>query len=295
MLLTRRNLFRACGVAGAATLLPGTAAAEPDGWFGWLRANRRHVAAVLDDGRGGRVVHRPHERQPLASVRHVEHLAAYAASGLGPRERVRVADWEQYFLGLDGGAHQAALRALGIASTNGVTADEPQRFVTVEQLVSVVVRHGDYAAGDWLRQRLGVAVPAFSTEVLRLVLGRAVEVERYLGDPRLRLEVLGRFPDVPKAYEGRRSWARGTWAGTAAEVHRALTGASLDDPVVGSLPGVVAVGVGVRREDGRVGGAVVLTREVDEAWSARAEELAGLVRTALVEPAVLREFQVSLS
>ena len=287
MLLTRRHLFRACGMAGAAAVLPGFASA--DDWLGWLRANREHVAVVLDDGRGGRVAHRVHERQPLAAVRYVAHWAAYAGSGVGADERVRVGDWEQYRVGLDGGAHRESLRALGLQCSNGVTADDPRRFVTVGELVSVMVRHGDCAAGDWLGRRLGVAVPAFSAEVLRLVLGRSVEVERYLGDPRLQLEVLGRRSDVPRTYEGRRSWARGTWAGTAAEVSRALAGVSVG-PVVGLLPGIVAVACGVREAS-----AVVLAREVDEAWFARADELVRLVRKALVEPAVLREFQVSLS
>jgi hypothetical protein len=44
-----------------------------------------------------------------------------------------------------------------------------------------------------------------------------------------------------------------------------------------------------------VGSAAVLTREVDEAWYARAGELVGLVHKALVEPAVLREFHMTLS
>ncbi|TQM80383.1 hypothetical protein FHX81_2712 [Saccharothrix saharensis] len=283
MLLTRRHLFRACGVAGAVTVLPGVAS---ESWFDWMRANRRHVAVVLD-GRGGRVAHRPHERQPLAAVRVLSHLAAYAGGGVAADERVRVREWEQYHLGFDGGAHQAALRALGLTSTNGVVADEPQRFVTVGELVSVMVRHGDLAAGDWLGRRLGVAVPAFAAEVLRLVLGRSVEVERYVDDPRLRLEVLGRFPDVTD--EKRRSWALGTWAGTAAEVNR-MCRKVLDGVVVGVLPGIVAVGLNVPE-----GSAAVLVEEVDEGWQARAGELAGLARRALVEAAVLREFQVGLS
>ncbi|KOX20221.1 hypothetical protein ADK67_30590 [Saccharothrix sp. NRRL B-16348] len=273
-----------------ATLAP---TAAPDDWFGWLRANRQHVAVVLDDGRGGRVAHRPHERQPLASVRVVAHLAKYAEGVVEPDERVRVADWEQYRVGHDGGAHSASLRELGLACSNGVTADDPRRFVTVGELVAVMVRHGDGAAGDWLRGRLGVAVPAFSTEVLRLVLGRSVEVERYVRDPRLRLEVLGKSADV--THEGRRSWARGTWAGTAAEVNRAcraLAGVLIEGT---GLPGIVTVACSVRWDDGRVGSAAVLTREVDEAWHARAGELVRLVRTALAEPAVLREFHVSLS
>ncbi|MCE6997743.1 hypothetical protein LZG04_23500 [Saccharothrix sp. S26] len=283
MLLTRRHLFRACGMAGAATLVSG--AGWPDDWFGWLRAHRQHVAVVFD----GRFAHRAHERQPLAALRHVVHRAAYAEGRVEPDERVRVGEWEQYHVGMDGGAHLAALKALGLRCSNGVKADDPRGSVTAGELVSVMLRHGDFAAGDWLARRLGLAVPSFAGEVLRLVLGRAVEVERYLDDPRLRLEVLGRMTDVPRTYEGRRSWARGTWAGTAAEVSRALAGTP-GGPVVGVLPGVVTVGVSTRE-----GTAVVLAREVDEAWSARVGELVELVRTALVEPAALREFHVSLS
>ncbi|GAB2970634.1 serine hydrolase [Saccharothrix stipae] len=328
MPLTRRHLFRTCGAAGAATLLPAVpanATAQPDDWLAWFRANPRHVAVALDDGRGGRVAHRPHERQPLASAVQVVHLAAYAEAvetGLArPDEEVRVGAWEQYYLGLDGGAHQASLRALGIPSTNGVTADDPHRVVTLDDLASVMIRHGDNAAADFLRHRLGAVawpgleVPEILAEVLHLVLGRPVDVRRYLRDPRLQLEVIGRFPDIPKTYEGQRPWARGTWAGTAAalnQAHRAMTAVPLArthlerrqplPPGVagigfkgGSLPGIVTVGFGVRWEDGRVGSAAVLIREVDEAWSARADDLVRLVQKALVEPAVLREFHVTLS
>lgn len=328
MLLTRRHLFRACGVAGVATLLPAAGAnAAPDDWLGWLRANRRHVAVVLDDGRGGRIAHRSHERQPLASAVKVAHVVAYAKGverGLvRPDEKVRVGDWEQYYLGLDGGAHQAALRALDIPFSNGVTADDPRRFVRLDELVAVMVRHRDNAAADFVRQRVGegpvrdtgLEAPEILAEWLHLVLGRRVDVRDYLRDPRLRLEVLGKFPDVPKSYQAQRAWARGTWTGTAAAVdraHRAAASAPLarghlerGNPVPpgvvgvgvkgGSLPGIVTVGCSVRWEDGRVGSAAVLTREVDEAWHARSDELARLVRTALVEPDVLREFHLSLS
>ncbi|MEU4764562.1 serine hydrolase [Actinosynnema sp. NPDC023794] len=333
MPLTRRHLFRACGVAGAATLLPAAGAnAAPDDWLGWFRANRQHVAVALDDGRGGRIAHRAHERQPLASAVKVVHLAAYAKGverGLvRPDEKVRVGDWEQYYLGLDGGAHQAALRALDIPFSNGVTADDPRRFVRLDELVGVMIRHSDNAATDFVRYRVGeglirataaqwpkLEVPEILAEWLRFVLGRRVGVQQYLRDPRLRLEVLGKFPDVPKTYEAQRAWARSTWTGTAAAVERAHresasvplarghleSGNPVGPGVVGvgfkggSLPGIVTVGFSVRWEDGRVGSAAVLTREVDEAWHGRSGELVRLVRTALVEPDVLREFQVSLS
>lgn len=350
MLLTRRHLLLTCGVAGAAALLPvrpaGAApspdAARPDDWPAWFRANPRHVALVVDDGRGGRVSHRAHERQPLASAVKVVHLAAYAkaveAGLVRPDDKVRVREWEQYYLGLDGGAHQASLRHLGIPFSNGVTADDPNRYVTLDDLAAVMIRFSDNAAADFLRHRLGdglvhataarwpvLRVPEILAEVLHLVLGRRVDPQRYLRDPQLQLEVIGRFPDVPKTYEGQRPWARGTWSGTAAglnRAHRALTavpiarghlehghlghghlehGHELPPGVAGigfkggSLPGIITVGFGVRWADGRVGSAAVLVKEVDEQRFGTAGDLVASVLDALLEPAVLRRFQVSLS
>ncbi|WP_158840497.1 serine hydrolase [Saccharothrix deserti] len=335
MLLTRRRLFLTCGAAGAAALLPAapaTATAQPDDWLAWFRANRQHVAVALDDGRGGRVSHRAHERQPLASAVKVVHLAAYAKAVetgvVRPDEKVRVGEWEQYYLGLDGGAHQASLRSLGIPFSNGVTADDPRRFVTLDDLAAVMIRYSDNAATDFLRYRLGeglinataarwptLQVPEILAEVLHFVLGRRVSVRQYLRDPRLQLEVIGKFPDIPTTYEGQRPWARGTWSGTAAALnraHRAMTdvpvarthlehGHALPPGVAGigfkggSLPGIITVGFSVRWADGRVGSAAVLTKEVDEQRFGTAAELVELTRNALLEPAVLRRFQVTLS
>lgn len=338
MLLTRRHLFVTCGAAGAAALLPVAPAgakgstAEPDDWPAWFRANPQHVAVALDDGRGGRVAHRAHERQPLASAIKVVHMAAYAKAvetGLArPDEKVRVREWEQYYLGMDGGAHPAALRHLGIPSANGVTADDPNRFVTLDDLAAVMIRYSDNAAADFLRYRLGTGllhataarqpaleIPEILGELLHFVLGRKVDVQRYLRDPQLQLEVIGKFPDLPNTYEGQRPWARGTWSGTAAALnraHRDMTdvpiarahlerGHDLPPGVVGvgfkggSLAGIVTVGYSVRWADGRVGSAAVLTKEVDEQRFADAGALVKLVLNALLEPAVLREFQVSLS
>jgi hypothetical protein len=337
VLLTRRRLLYAGGVAGVSTLLPAvpaTATAEPDDWLAWFRANRQHVAVALDDGRGGRLWHRADERQPLASAIKVVHLAAYAkaveAGPVRPDAKVRVGEWEQYYLGLDGGAHQESLRHLGIPFSNGATADDPNRYVTLDDLAAVMIRYSDNAAADYLRFRLGegllhaaaarhgwptAPVPEILGEVLHLILGRRVSVREYLRDPQLQLEVIGRFPDVPKTYDGQRPWARGTWAGTAAglnRAHRSLTGVPIarghlehgHRPPVGvagvgfkggSLAGIVTVGFGVRWDDGRVGSAAVLTQEVDEPRFGSTGELVGFVLRALLEPAVLREFQVSLS
>ncbi|MEU4802556.1 hypothetical protein [Actinosynnema sp. NPDC023587] len=337
MLLTRRHLLSACGVAGSALLLPSSPAAadpDPDDWLGWLRANRRHVAAVLDDGRGGRLAHRPHERQPLAAAVRAVHLAGYDLAVRGgqadPGERVRVGDWEKYHLGMDDGAHREALRALDLKSTNGLTADDPNATVTLDDLVAVAARHGDHAALDHLRDRLGertlrtaairggwpdAPVPSLLGEWLRLVLGRAVDVQRYLADPQLQLEVIGRLPNVPKSYAGQRPFTRTTSRSTAAGLHRLLRaldgfpralahlehGRTGPDGVAGigftggALPGVLTLGLRVRWRDGRVGTAAVLVEEVDDHRSGTAPALVELVLDALLDPAAPGRFQVSLS
>ncbi|CCH28917.1 serine hydrolase [Actinosynnema sp. NPDC047251] len=343
MLLTRRHLLSACGVAGGTLLLPALPAAAdpgPDDWLGWLRANRGHVAAVFDDGRGGRLAHRPHEPQPLASAVHAVHLAGYDLAvrrgTADPGERVRLGDWERYCLASDGGAHQRALAALNLKSSNGVTADDPNATVALDDLAAVAARYGDDAAADHLRHRLGeptlrtaairagwpdAPIPSLLGHRLREVLGREVDVRRYLTDPRLQLEVIGRLPDVPRTYGGQRPFARTTWRGTAAglhRLHRALDrfpralehlehqghregGRTAPAGVAGiavrggSLPGVLTVGCRVRWYDGRVAAAALLVEEVDEARYARAAELVDLVLDALLDPAALGVFQVSLS
>ncbi|GGP41612.1 serine hydrolase [Saccharothrix coeruleofusca] len=338
MPITRRRLLTACGAAGASLLLPAAPAlaaprgAAPDDWLGWFRAHPRDVAVVLDDGRGGRVAHRPHEPQPLASAVKVVHLAGYELAGLDPEERVRVGDWERYYLPLDGGAHPAALAELGIPATNGMTADDPNHEVRLDDLVAAMIRHSDNAAADYLRHRLGEAplraaaarcgwpdapAPWILGDMLRLVLGRPVSVERYVRDPQLQLEVIGRFPDIPATYQGQVPWARTTWRGTAAglhKTHRAIAGGrfprarahleagrQLPDGVAGiglkggSLAGVLTLGCAVRWADGRVGSAAVLVQEVDEERFAAVGELFDLVLRALLEQAALREFQVVLS
>ncbi|NUT92155.1 MAG: hypothetical protein HOY78_08995 [Saccharothrix sp.] len=300
MPLTRRTLLTACGAAGGTLLLPRTAVAAE--WPSWLRDHRRHMAFVLDDGRGGKVAHRPHEPQPLASTVHLLHLAGYAravAEGrVDPAERVRVGEWEGY-LGPNRSAHRAALRHLGVKATNAV-ADDPHAVVTLDDLAAVMTRFDDHAAADLLRARLDLPVPSPLGEWLRSVLGRSVDPARYPADPRLRLEVLGRSPDGP---------ADATIRGTAAEVHRLLRNPlpHLDDRQdlppgvaalgvkVGTLPGVVTAAVRVRWEDGRVGTGVVLAREVPERRFTDAMGLPGIVRSALLDPAALREFHVGLT
>ncbi|WP_431970150.1 serine hydrolase [Nocardia sp. bgisy134] len=75
-------------------------------------------------------------------------LAAYAravATGaLDPQERIAVTDWERWYLpGTDGGAHDTARTRL------------PGDTVTLDQMVSAMIRESDNAAPDYPRDRLG--------------------------------------------------------------------------------------------------------------------------------------------
>jgi hypothetical protein len=351
VLLNRRQVLTAAGVAGASMLIgAGRAAAEPKGWLGWISANREHVGAVLDDGRGGRLGHRAHQEQVLASAIKVVHAAGYALAVERGRveatEQVRVGDWEKYYLGLDGGAHQSALTELGIPFSNGFTADDPDRLVTLDDLVKAAVLHSDNAATDFVRTRVGDATlraaavrcgwPSADTrsiagEVLMLILPERAPADpaqrkrvgdelaaRALHDTNLQLEIIGRFPQIPTTYDGQRPWARQTWRGSAAglhRIHRSIAGgrfplarthlerAYAGSPPKGvraigfkggSLPGALTVAFTVRWEDGRVGTGVLLAEEVDEQMSTQAGELVDLVLNALLDPAALRELRGSL-
>lgn len=285
MPLTRRALLTACG---GTLLLPAVASARDE-------SPRPGVSVVVDDGRGGRFARRAHEPRPLGSAVKVVHLAGYARAvaqgSLSPSERVRVAEWERFGSPPDG--HGDSLRHLGIGSTNGVVADDPRAFVTLADLAEVLTRFDDHAAADYLRSRLGEAhlrttaarlgwpdapVASLLGERLHHVLGRPVDPSRYLTDPQLRLEVLGRSRAVPP----RRPSARGT----AADLHRLLR--NLDHPLdIGGS----AVALRIHHDDGRVGTAVVLADEDFPEFA----DLAALVRSALLDPAVLRGFQVTVT
>lgn len=298
MHLTRRALLTAC--AGT-LLLPAVATASP----------RKQIAFVLDDGRGGRFSHRPHALLPLTSAVRVVHLAAYGravAEGLiSPGQRVPVHEWERYSTG----PHSASLRHLGIKSTNGVVADDPHATVTLDDLAAVMTLFDDHAAADHLRALLGepylkavaarlgwpdAPTPSFLAEWLQLTLGRPVDPAQYLTDPRLQLEAIGRSPTAPTS---RRPLAHGT----AADLHRLLRnldpaavrhleGPQDSDVVVGelvdSMAGAITVAVRVRWADGRLGTGVALAQE----WSG---DLPALVRSALLDPAALRGFQVAVT
>lgn len=104
---------------------------------------------------------------------------------------IRVGDWEQYYLGLDGGAHQKALRALDIAYRDGVRADEQNLMVPVESVRRAALEFGDHAAADVLRDRFQLDSPSMLGRGLKLVLGQDGLERRYLDDPALQLRYIG--------------------------------------------------------------------------------------------------------
>ncbi|WP_434448463.1 hypothetical protein [Lentzea sp. E54] len=104
---------------------------------------------------------------------------------------IQVGEWERYYLGLDGGAHQKALGALGIAHRDGVRADEQYLMVPVESVRRAALEFGDHAAADVLRDRFGLDSPSMLGRGLKVVLGQNGLEKRYLDDPGLQLRYIG--------------------------------------------------------------------------------------------------------
>ncbi|WP_309139076.1 serine hydrolase [Nocardia cyriacigeorgica] len=127
---------------------PAAGVATADEWLGRVHADPANISLAIDDGQGHTIERRADDQQPIASAVKVVSLAAYAravaAGALDPHEPVPVSDWERWYLpGTDGGAHPAARARL-----TGET-------VTLDQLVSTMIRESDNAAPDYLRHRLG--------------------------------------------------------------------------------------------------------------------------------------------
>ena len=127
----------------------------------------------------------------LASSLPVGGAAAVAAPARMWSGEIQVGDWEQYYLGLDGGAHHKALSALGIAHRDGVRADEQYLMVPVESVRRAALEFGDHAAADVLRDRFGLDSPSMLGRGLKLVLGQDGLERRYLEDPALQLRYIG--------------------------------------------------------------------------------------------------------
>lgn len=106
------------------------------------------------------IQHQPRKETPLASMKKVVVLAAYAhevsEGNLDPEEGVRVSEWERYYLpNTDGGAHPDALRKLGLETEENGAASGSRAEVEVSDLAQAMIRSSDNAATDYLITRLG--------------------------------------------------------------------------------------------------------------------------------------------
>lgn len=161
VLLVPVLLLTGCGTGTSARACPPV---EPgvgsvDGWVGYVAAHPQDVALVADDGRGTRLTHRADAVHPMASaskpLNTVAYARAVAAGVVSPGERVRVGDWERW--AVRGGGEQAhanALDHLGVPR-EGFRARDPDRTVTLDQIVDQMSIWSDNAAPDYLRARLG--------------------------------------------------------------------------------------------------------------------------------------------
>lgn len=96
----------------------------------------------------------------LASTIKIVVLAAYArevaAGRIDPDAVLPVREWERFYLpGTDGGAHAAALAALGILADQEGFALDPDAPVSWDRIAQAMIRSSDNAATDLLLIRLG--------------------------------------------------------------------------------------------------------------------------------------------
>lgn len=277
------------------------------GWLGWIDAHPDDVALTVDDGTGTVVEHRSDEAQPIASAVKVVHLAAYARAvadgSLDPNEAVPVADWERWYLpGTDGAAHEHALARLEVTPDGTATLEQMVTAMIRESDNAVPDylrdRLGDDAlvdaadAGGWSgftpTSKLGDAIalldPAADSD-------RWAAAQRYASDPAYRAQIQALpLPDLAEQM----AWASTTDAASPeqlAAMHRAIAdgsfGAGTDvgrsqlewqppPPGLtavgfksGYLPGVLADAMYLRRPDGTVATAVLLTDDMAESdWIA---------------------------
>ncbi|MDI5976197.1 serine hydrolase [Amycolatopsis magusensis] len=285
-MLNRRKLLLSVAAAGSAALLPPPRAqAQPSPaaeWLDWMAANRAKVGAMVDDGAGRVLAHRAKEPMVLASTVKIVHLTAYAqavAEGrLDPAEQIRVGDWDiRHPYVSDGGAHRAALTALGIPCDEFGIAHDPERLVTLDQIAAAMILFSDNAAPDYLRHRLGQRAlvkaanwsrPDFRSmqgEVLQLIMpelcGPTPAARRAIGDAlaakfihsaEFRRHTMNRIPAMPSTSVRQWPWTSGHMRGTAADLaglHRAVAATGglardhLERPLASLVPeGATAVG-----------------------------------------------------
>lgn len=134
----------------------------------WLAGNPSRVGLVAyrPDRPDAGIAHRPGERFPLASVRKVLILGAYAervaAGRLDPDERIRLRAVERwYWPGTDGGAHPAAVQAW--REDGKIEGEGPRETVALDDVAQAMITYSDNAAADYLLIRVGRgAVTAFA-------------------------------------------------------------------------------------------------------------------------------------
>ncbi|GAA5057299.1 serine hydrolase [Nocardia callitridis] len=281
--------------AAACGPTPEPGVTSTDGWLGRIAAEPETIAVHVDDGRGHVVERGADEPRPVASANKVVALAAYAravADGeLDPQQRVPLAEWERWYLpGTDGGAHDQALARLG------------GKDVTLDQLVSAMIRESDNAAPDYLRDRLGdqALINAAAAggwegykpssklgEIIRMLDPGGDEwatARRYANDAAYRADLRSR--PLPAA-DAQTRWAETTATASAsqlASMHRAIAdggfGAGADIARAqlewqqpppgyeaigfkgGSYAGVLADAIYLRAADGTVATAVLLNHRM---------------------------------
>lgn len=337
MLSRRHVLVGAAAVAAVPLLLPGQAsAAEGIDWVDWLAQRRGNVGLSADDGHGHRIAHQECRLSPLASAYKAIHAATFAGSGISPRRQIRIRDWEAYYLpGTDGGAHPNSLAMLGIPA-NGAWAADPDQLVPLDWVVRAMIIQSDNSAADYLHDLLGVPalrrtaarggwpdaqVPALIGQVLRLWWpGTNDELaRRFLDDPDFHTAALAKVSQPPILDPF--AWTNTTHRGSALDVtslHRAIATERIPGRRYlelalagsvrpgelgigfkgGSLPGVITVGLSLRRADGTVATSAVLLSDLagDDYFAVleNSNDLVGFCVTMLRDPAVFAKIGPAL-
>jgi beta-lactamase family protein len=148
----------------AALALPARAQplSTPEDVLDYLVRHRKDVALVsfpVDESDATLLVN-PDQPMALASTIKIVLLAGYArevaAGRLDPQAELPIREWERFYLpGTDGGAHAAALAALGILTHQDGFAEDPEAPVSWDRIAQAMIRSSDNAAADLLLSRLG--------------------------------------------------------------------------------------------------------------------------------------------
>ncbi|MFI9388779.1 serine hydrolase [Kutzneria sp. NPDC052558] len=308
-MLSRRHLLAGAAAVAAVPLLAGHAVADTPtppatDWIQWLAQRREHVSLYADDDRGHRLAWQADRRVPTASTYKSIHAATFAGSGINPQRRIRIRDWEAYFLpGMDGDAHPNSLAMLGIPA-NGKYAADPDQLIPLDWVVQAMIVQSDNAAADYLRDRLGVpalrrtaACGGWPNAEVAPELGQMLRLwwpgandelaARFLADATFRTRALAELSDVPTT-DAMLAWTKTTNRATPrdlASLFRSIAtgrvpgqhylelptqGGTLPGELGigykgGSHPGVIDMALYLRRADGTVVTATIMVSELS--WS----------------------------